>query len=147
MVPQATNDHAFWLRASRKLGGVLLASMLLAACERVPPARSVDGPADASSVGGCHMRVIMTFTDSVGEHPADGVVTDISRAANVALVFVRTAGPGLYVFDANASDPRCDALLARLQGDPHVRSVDIDRRRHVEGEGVTTPAPNRPSDQ
>ncbi len=88
------------------------------------------------------MRVIVTFTQNLGERPADSVVTEISRATNVTLVFVRTAGPGLYVFqlDAGATDEDCHLALARLRGDVRVRSVDIDQRRHVQEQGTAAAA-------
>jgi hypothetical protein len=69
----------------------------------------------------------------LGERPADDFVMEISRAADVVLVFVRAAGPGLYVFqlDADDTDDSCSLALARLRRDERVRSVDLDQRRHV----------------
>jgi hypothetical protein len=96
---------------------------------------SVDPPANlpADRVNACHTRVVITFAESLGERPADDFVMEISRAANVVLVFVRAAGPGLYVFqlDADDSDESCSLALARLHRDARVRSVDLDLRRHV----------------
>jgi len=95
----------------------------------VDPAATV--PAD--HVNGCHTRVVITFAQSWGDRPADDFVMEIARAANVALVFVRAAGPGLYVFqlDAGDTDESCSPALARLRRDERVRSVDLDQRRHV----------------
>ena len=96
---------------------------------------TVDPPANlpADRVNACHTRVVITFAGSPGERPADDFVMEISRAANVVLVFVRAAGPGLYVFqlDADDSDESCSLALARLRRDARVRSVDLDQRRHV----------------
>ena len=98
-------------------------------------AAPVDQPANlpADRVNACHTRVVITFAESLGERPADDFVMEISRAANVMLVFVRAAGPGLYVFqlDADDSDESCSLALARLRRDERVRSVDLDQRRHV----------------
>jgi hypothetical protein len=98
-------------------------------------AAPVDQPANlpADRVNACHTRVVITFAESLGERPADDFVMEISRAANVMLVFVRAAGAGLYVFqlDADDSDESCSLALARLRRDERVRSVDLDQRRHV----------------
>ncbi len=82
----------------------------------------------------CHTRVVITFAQSLGERPADDFVMEIARAANVVLVFVRAAGPGLYVFqlDADDTDESCSRALAHLRRDERVRSVDLDQRRHVQ---------------
>ena len=111
----------------------LLASMLLTSfgcTSHVDPPANV--PAD--HVNACHARVVMTFAQSAGERPADDFVMEIARAANVALVFERAAGPGLYVFqlDADDSDETCSRALAHLRQDERVRSVDLDQRRHVQ---------------
>jgi hypothetical protein len=94
-----------------------------------PPAKVVADPVNA-----CHTRVVITFAQSLSDRPADDYVMEISRAANVALVFVRAAGPGLYVFqlDANDTDDSCSLALARLRADERTRSVDLDQRRHVQ---------------
>jgi len=90
----------------------------------------------------------MTFTEDLGERPADAFVSQIARAANVVLVFVRTAGPGLYVYqlDAGATDDGCDAPLTRLRRDERVRSVDLDRRRTVHDRSNAAEAPGLPFD-
>jgi hypothetical protein len=99
-------------------------------------AAHVDPPANlpADHVNACHARVVITFAQGQGDRPTDDFVMEIARAANVALVFVRAAGPGLYVFqlDANDTDESCSLALARLRGDERVRSVDLDQRRHVQ---------------
>jgi hypothetical protein len=145
-VPQATivfnrcNHHASWWI-------VLLGSTVIAACESAVPAdRSADVSADVASAGACNTRVIMTFTENLGERPADGFVTEISRRANVLLAFVRAAGPGLYVFqlDAPAPDESCEVALEHIRRDERVRSVDIDRRRRVQEQGTVHPAPGLP---
>jgi len=122
----------------------ILVSMALAAngcaawADR-PSNRSVD----LASAGGCHARVIMTFTQSFEGTPPESFVAEIARAANVALAFVRAAGPGLYVYqlDSGATDENCEASLARLRGDGRVRSVDLDARRRVLQQGFAAPRP------
>jgi len=110
----------------------LLVSMVLTAygC-----AATVDPPANlpGDRVNACHTRVVITFAENLGERPADDFVMEVSRAADVVLEFVRAAGPGLYVFqlDADDTDESCSLALARLRRDEHVRSVDLDQRRHV----------------
>jgi hypothetical protein len=107
--------------------------MLLTTCACATP---VDAPSNhpADLVNACHTRVVITFAQSFGDRPADDFVTQISHAANVVLVFVRAAGPGLYVFqlDADDTDESCSLALARLRRDERVRSVDLDQRRHVQ---------------
>jgi len=117
--------HSSWKAAL--LGSLALTASACAAPVEPPP----NLPADR--VNACHTRVVITFAQSLGDRPADDFVTEISRAANVALVFVRAAGPGLYVFqlDAGDSDESCGQALARLRRDERIRSVDLDQRRHV----------------
>ena len=117
--------HSSWKAA-------LLGALALTASACAAPAEPAPNlPAERVNV--CHARVVITFAQSVGDRPADDFVTEISRAANVALSFVRAAGPGLYVFqfDADDSDESCSQALARLRRDERVRSVDLDQRRHV----------------
>jgi hypothetical protein len=120
-----SNRHWSW-RA------VLWGSIVLTTCACAAP---VDPPSNlpAGSVNACHTRVVITFAQGQGERPTDDFVMEISRAANVVLVFVRAAGPGLYVFqlDADDTDESCSLALARLRQDERVRSVDLDQRRHV----------------
>jgi len=118
----------------------LLGSIVLSACQ---PVESVDEPSNrpAAAANACHAQVVMTFAQNLGERPADPFVTSISQAADVMLAFVRTAGPGLYVFqlDADGADEDCGRALERLRRDERVRSVDVDQRRHVQAQGTAAP--------
>ena len=121
-------------RHTRLMAATLLGAMILTTYGCATP---VDPPANlpADLVNACHTRVVITFAQSWGERPGDDVVKEISRATNVVLVFVRAAGPGLYVFelDADDTDESCSLALARLRSDERVRSADFDQRRHVQG--------------
>jgi len=128
MLPLRWINHATSRRALESLFACLLLTTTGCASATLPSDSS-------NSVNACHTRVVIAFAQNPGERPADDLVMEISRASNVALVFVRAAGPGLYVFqlDANDADDSCSAALARLRGDARVRSVDLDERRHVLG--------------
>jgi len=123
-----------WNRVDRRskwiaalLGSLLLTTYGCAA--HVDPIANL--PADR--VNACRSSVVITFAQNQGDRPADDFVMEIACAANVALVFVRAAGPGLYVFqlDADDTDESCSLALARLRSDDRVRSVDLDQRRHA----------------
>ncbi len=126
MEADRTSRHTSW-RATL-LGAIVVLTAYGCAAPVDPPSNL---PADP--VNACHTRVVITFAESLGERPADDFVMEISRAANVVLVFVRAAGPGLYVFqlDADDTDESCSLALARLRRDERVRSVDLDQRRHA----------------
>ena len=61
------------------------------------------------------------------------MVAALAQDANVELIFLREAGPGLYVYTlaTDEADPGCTAALARLRADSRVRSVDLDERRGI----------------
>lgn len=107
---------------------------LLAAIPLAPRAGSAVPPAAHVRHGDCESRVILTFPADRGSHPDTALVADIARTARVRLEFLRSAGPGLYVFAlaAPGDDPDCRRAIARLRDDSRVRSVDLDRRRRVQ---------------
>jgi hypothetical protein len=81
----------------------------------------------------CASQVIITFTQNQGTTPNSELIEQIARAASVQLSYVRTAGPGLYVFSLSTAeaDPSCEDALRRLRRDARVRSVDVDAHRRA----------------
>jgi hypothetical protein len=80
---------------------------------------------------GCASQIIVTFLQPPDGDPDDDFVSSLASTAGAQLVFLRSAGPGLYVFALTGpeSDAGCHEPLERLRRDPRVRSVEIDARR------------------
>lgn len=113
-------------RINRPLAAAIAAA-LLSACAGCGPAQSV-----AEQRGGsCEARVILIPSQSMQAPPDDSFVTSLARAAQVRLTFLRSVGPDVLVFSlaAEGDDPGCAKALERLEGDPRVRSVEIDAKR------------------
>lgn len=103
---------------------------VLAACAAPGMSRGATG---ATGVAHCTERIIVTFLQPQGHAPDPALVAHMARDARAQLTFLRTAGPGLYVFRLSApgSGAGCRGALARLRHDPRIRSVDVDRRRRA----------------
>ncbi len=97
---------------------------LLAACAASAQAGSSQGDP-------CATRVIVAFSKDQGTRPSDRFVGDLAHADGVRLEFMRTVGPGLYLFSLTAPDVDCRDALERLRRDGRVRSVDVDERRNI----------------
>jgi hypothetical protein len=113
----------------------ILAPTALAASASALPANdssamSNDAAQDPSAPG-CESQIIVTFLQPLDGDPDEDLVSSLAAGAGVRLVFLRSAGTGLYVFAlmGRESDVSCDHPLERLRRDPRVRSADIDTRR------------------
>lgn len=115
----------------------LLASLMLTACLSVNDSptyaqKTADEPAGKSAAA-CSARVMITFSEPRAAEPDESFVTDLARGARAHLIFLRTVGAGIHLFDLTAedSDPTCGDALERLRKDPRVRSADLDvARKH-----------------
>ena len=112
-------------------GAGIIAATLVAACQS-PPASL---PAAQKAGDSCAARAILSFTEDAGAQPDERFVTDLARASDVHLTFLRLAGPNLYVFSLSAahSDPGCEAAFARLRSLKTVRFAEPDERRRAHG--------------
>jgi len=99
---------------------------MLAACA-VWQAGSADPP--SAQVDSCSTEVIVAFSKDQGSRPIDALVSDLAATDRVRLTFLRTVGPGLYLFSLQASERGCGHAIERLRRDARVRSVDLNRRR------------------
>ncbi|HUN73516.1 MAG TPA: hypothetical protein VMU40_03275 [Steroidobacteraceae bacterium] len=99
---------------------------MLAACavwrasSAYPPSAQVDS---------CSTQVIVGFSKDHGSRPPARFVSDLASSDRVRLRFLRTVGPGLYLFSLRASEQDCSHAIERLRRDARVRSVDLNRRR------------------
>jgi hypothetical protein len=111
----------------------ILAPAVLAACAHTA-LRASELAGDGHDPS-CTTRVIVIFTEDQGAAPSPELVTGIAREAAMQLTFIRTVGPGLYVFSLTAadSDPSCAQALMRLRQNARIRSVDVDARRRPLG--------------
>jgi hypothetical protein len=92
---------------------------------------SASGSAMTPAAPTCSSRVIVTFVQRLERDPDDAFVGSLAAAAGIQLAFLRSAGPGLYVFALadSESDSSCRDSVERLRRDARVRSVEIDARR------------------
>ncbi len=72
------------------------------------------------------------FARDQGSRPGDRYVRQLAHSDGVQLTFLRTIGPGLYLFSLTAPGMDCRDALERLRHDANVRSVDVDKRREVD---------------
>jgi hypothetical protein len=102
---------------------------LLAGAVLVGPA-GVRG-AEAAPAASCRVRVILGLVKAMPPPPDDSWVQALAATNGVELRYLRAITPRLYVFRMSAAghDAACDAAIARLRGDPHLRSAQIDQRR------------------
>jgi len=107
--------------------GLVSIALILAACA----SSNTPEKAGGAHRDPCTSQVIITFTHDQGTTPDAELIEQIARAASVQLSYVRTAGPGLYVFSLAAAEASCEEALQRLRRDARVRSVDVDAHRRV----------------
>jgi len=82
----------------------------------------------------CHSQIIVRLAHGQGSSPDRHFVTQLARATDVHLTFLRALGAGLYSFALSSADrdPGCRRALERLSRDPRVRSAEIDMRRRAQ---------------
>jgi hypothetical protein len=113
-----------------------LACLTLAAClspSNSPMNAATTAQESASGPAACSARVMLSFSEPLAAEPDDSFVTDLARGARAHLVFLRTVGAGIHLFELTAedSDPTCGDALERLRKDSRVRSADLDvARKH-----------------
>jgi len=109
--------------------GLVSFGLMVAACAASDASQKPGAAHDAA----CASQVIIVFAQAQAATPDPGLVAQIAQAASVQLSYVRTAGPGLYVFSMSAADAdsSCKDALHRLRQDARVRSVDVDARRRA----------------
>jgi len=113
----------------RPFGAGICVTTLAAACQSAPGA----GGMQATGHSGCVAQVIVAPVGDWGSPPDQRFVTDLARASDVHLTFLRLAGPNLYVFSlvSEHSDPDCDAALNRLRERRELRFAEMDQRRRA----------------
>ncbi len=94
-------------------------------------AGSISAHADSARADRCTTRVIVAFAKDQGNRPSDRFVRELAHSDGIQLTFLRTIGPGLYLFSLTAPGTDCRDALERLRHDAQVRSVDVDERREV----------------
>jgi hypothetical protein len=115
----------------------IVVAVVLFACITAPTLGAAGAPvvftiaSIAPSPSACSSQIIVTFAAPLDGDPDDVLVTSLATTAGIQLAFLRSAGPGLYVFALadRESDSSCHDSLQRLLRDPRVRSAEIDVRR------------------
>ena len=111
----------------RAAGAALAASLLLGACVTDTTSTSPE----PMTVDTCSTQVIVVLSESTAPEPEAGLVADLASTAQVRLIYLRSAGPGIHVFSLHADDPEpsCESALERLRRDPRIRSIEQDEHR------------------
>jgi hypothetical protein len=81
----------------------------------------------------CREQVVLSLAPGVLRTGRE--VDRLEDGANVKLEYVRSSSPTLFVYSLSTRgvDPGCRKALSRLRQDSHVRFVELDGRRTVQG--------------